>query len=107
MSMSRRWLSLLAVLSCISTAAAPVVGADSPYARGTGEVKGLESRSCNFVAPMAGGPDGFGYSFLDQADPGGPAADFLDISVTGTAQTFTAANIAVAPAEDDGVEVPS
>lgn len=33
---------------------------------------------------LTGGPDGFGYSFTDSQEPGGPAFSFEDISVTGT-----------------------
>ena len=40
------------------------------------------------VAPVqaatAGGPDAFGYTFLDSDEPSGPIYDFIDISDTGT-----------------------
>ncbi len=47
-----------------------------------------------------GGPDAFGYAWVDSDETGGPAVDFQDISGSGTAVTFTAASSY--PAGDEG-----
>jgi hypothetical protein len=39
------------------------------------------------TAIAAGGPDAFGYTYLTSTDAGGPAANWIDISASGTLVT--------------------
>jgi len=47
-----------------------------------------------------GGPDAFGYEFVDSREPGGPAAQLIDISATGTP-------VLVGTVEDGGDDIAS
>lgn len=52
------------------------------------------------AAATTGGPDAFGYQFVDSREPGGPAFHLIDISTTGTP-------VIVGTAEDGGDDVAS
>lgn len=52
--------------------------------------------ACGVAARRAGGPDDFGYTFKDSAEPGGPAFAWIDLSTAGTSIPF----------EDDTVHGP-
>ena len=76
-------LAILAILGLAATAsgqAREAIGAPVPS-------PSIES---------AGGPDGYGYTYIDSAEPGGPTYTWADITTTGTAITGWA------PDSDDG-----
>lgn len=88
--MANRGLRLL--LAVLLLAWLPALQAGSPGKRSPGAkpVKGLPETPRVGPKPLAtGGPDGFGYTYVDQGGPAGPTYSFVDISGTGTAVTFT------------------
>lgn len=50
-----------------------------------------------------GGPDGYGYSFKDQAESGGPAYEWIDISTSGQAVVLGGVNSASTSAGPEGI----
>lgn len=87
---ARAILSILVL--ALLPASARAAGVDpSPGSPGADTVSG-----CGVAVRRAGGPDDFGYTFKDSAEPGGPAFTWIDLSTTGTSIPF----------EDDTVHGP-
>ncbi len=66
-------------------------------------VEGLTVPGGTGMQYRVGGPDGFGYTFIDSDEPGGPVFDTVDIGDTGTEQTLASyTGCTAGDAEDEG-----
>jgi subtilisin family serine protease len=78
----------------------PIAYPYEPYAKG-----GADPRVGPPVTDGKGGPDGFGYRWVDSDEPGGPAFSWVDITGVGT-QLATTGDDAISPAVPIGFDFP-
>jgi hypothetical protein len=70
----------------LATEVIRVADSEPPGAERKGEDRSAGTGSVN----LTGGPDAFGYTFIDSDEPNGPAVDFQDIANLGTQVSWTA-----------------
>ena len=70
----------------------PPVQPYQPLAKGE-----QDTRTGQPVTSGFGGPDGFGYRWVDSDEPNGPAFDWVDITAVGTLQSITGDDATSAP----------